>query len=159
MLAREVTFEVANELHAEELARTMRPADARELWAIARRRPLEGLLELIALSDVTIAGLVDGRVAALWGVIPPITLLAPAAGVWLYTSTEVDKNPVAFMRYAKRLVPDLLRLYPRLETHLDPRYAVARRWVERMGWATLWDGARAADGAPLVRLVLEAPHG
>ena len=91
----------------------------------------EGVLkECLWRSETVRYGLVDGRVACVWGLIPP-TLLSDSAYLWLLTTDIVVEHKFLFVRNAQIYVEDMLKRYPILYGGVgDPR---AVRWLKWLG--------------------------
>ena len=90
----------------------------------------EILKECLWRSEDVQYGLVDGRVACVWGLIPP-TLLSESAYLWLLTTDIVAEHKFLFVRNAQIYVGDMLKRYPTLYGDVgDPR---AIRWLRWLG--------------------------
>lgn len=77
--------------------------------------------------------LIDGRVAAMWGV---AGVFMGRVGVpWLLTSPEVKKvSPLRFCRIYQIEVMNMLKLFPRLENYVAMEYTAAIRLLEIIGF-------------------------
>lgn len=139
-MADEVQLLPATPAMAEELARTMRPEDAAEVFASSGKGPHAALVDSIERSDGALALLFDGEVAAMWGVAPvpgtaPTLLGGPLVGVvWLLTGAAVSRRRNTFLRLCRPAVRGLLRRYPVLVNAIDARYQVAVRWARWLGF-------------------------
>src|SRR5688500_11120502 len=111
----------------------MRPADVAEVQASCGLSPLEALRSSMAASDFTDALLVDGEVAALWGVVPVggTLVTGPAGGIaWALTGRAVDRHRRLFATASLLVVSALERRgYPFLTNMVDARYTAALRWL------------------------------
>lgn len=118
--------------HIRELMDTMRTDDRMEiesfglsvnkgLWLSYRR----GLINTCAL--------VDGRVAAMWGICG--THLGHTGQPWLLTSDEVYKvSPLKFARIYQKEVIKMLELFPLLENYVAVEYEKAIRMLSIVGF-------------------------
>lgn len=125
------------EAHVLELGRWMRRADAAECEALGldvRLAPLHAW----AASDFCTSLLVDGRAAAVGGVVLERTTaaaLAPRAGIaWLLTSLEVEKAPMSLHRAAKAWLREMRAHADVLWNRVDARHVVSLRWLEALGF-------------------------
>lgn len=142
---------------AELLAPTMRAEDAAEVLASGGFAPLEALFEGLSRSEVAQALLLEGEVAAIWGVVPlpRRSLLGPQAGiVWLLTGTAVERHQLAFLRLSRPAVAALLTRYALLTNCVDCRYAVALRWAAWLGFTLSPPAPFGAAGLPFQRITL-----
>lgn len=159
MATERVTFEIARREHAELLAPRMRKADAAEILASGGYRPLPGLLAALEWSrryGAAWAGLIDGEVAALFGV-GKRTLLSPSAVPWCLTGNLVEENPRLFWRASKAVVATWLEEFDQLEQYVDARYAQALRWAARLGFTVEDAQPFGRGGLPFHRITLRRP--
>jgi hypothetical protein len=84
------------------------------------------------------AALVDGEVAAVWGLClglrPGVNLLSDTGVPWLHTSYALERMPIAFIKEARREVAAMRAVRPRLENHVLTSYASAIRFIKMMGF-------------------------
>jgi hypothetical protein len=130
----------ATEAHAAALAATIRPDDAAEVEATVGPgvSPLDGLLQSLRGTFAARGGLartlvVDGEVAAIWGVRPLVELQHDTGVVWMLTGKVVDRVPRLFAGLSLCEVGRLLQLYRVLLNHIDCRYIRALRWAAWTG--------------------------
>lgn len=122
----------ATEAHARELIRRLRPRDRGEILA-AGLRPGVGVMVSWRGAVVRKAALVDGEVAALWGVSG--VLLGPVGMPWLLTGTPCEKvSPLRFARIYRAEAHEMLRLFFRLENFVDASYTAAVRTLALAGF-------------------------
>lgn len=115
-----------------DLAENLREGDLREVRA-TKLSPFEALLKSVQISIYSRAALVQGRVAALWG-IAGVPLLSDIGSVWLMTSPQIEKVPFSLLRNARREVAKMRGFYPRLEGVVCADYPQALRFVEALGF-------------------------
>lgn len=134
------------EAHAHALAPEMRAADATEVMAGEERTPLEALLVALARSDRPRTALINGEVAAMWGVAP----VEDTVGVvWMLTGKPVDVEPYLFMRRCKEELRNLFEDgWETLVQAIDARHAKAVRWARWMGFEVLEPVPFGTQGLP-----------
>lgn len=110
----------------------MREADRRECEAsgLSARRVLQLSVER---SDEVFTIELGGRVAAIWGYAASSTM-GSAAQLWLLSSVVVEEFPLRFCRETKRLVGEMLELFPRLIIDVDSRHEKAQKWTRWLGF-------------------------
>lgn len=122
----------ATEAHARELIRSLRDADRAEIVS-AGSRP--GRAVLVSWRDAVIrrAALVDGEVAALWGV--GGSLLGGVGVPWFLTGAAFERiPPLRFARIYRAEVVSMLGLFMRLENFVDATYIGAIRMLILAGF-------------------------
>lgn len=122
---------------AIELAATMRQKDRDELAAgTPDREAMEALEDGLAISaEAKVAITEEGKVMAIWGVVPAESVLGPRYGIgWLLTSGEVDRFPLAFFRETKAQLRDLLERWDGLTNAIWSGHEKALRWAARLGF-------------------------
>lgn len=77
-------------------------------------------------------GLVDGKVACIWGMIPP-TLLSSTAWLWLLTTDIIAENKFLFIRHSQRYIEEALLIYPTILGDCLVDNVSARRWLKWLG--------------------------
>ena len=146
-----LTVRDANLWDAIELAGTMRQADRDELDAgTPGRDPLEALEDGLAISaECKVALTEDGKVVAIWGVVPGLpSVLGPRLGIgWLLTSDQVDLYPLAFFQETKAQLRELLDRWDGLVNAIWAGHEKALRWARHLGFRVC-PAEPAASGAP-----------
>ena len=127
-----LTIRPATAEDAVELAKTMRPEDAAEVYASGGFDPATAVLESFRLSVNPQVALIDGELAAMWGV-APINLATGFGVVWMLTGAAVWKAPLLFLRASKREVERLASHWNCLVNAIDARYERAVRWAKWLG--------------------------
>jgi len=77
-------------------------------------------------------GMVDGKIACVWGLIPP-TLLSNKAYLWLLTTDIVAEHKFLFVRHSQRYVEEALKQYPIIVGDCLIGNASAMRWLRWLG--------------------------
>lgn len=83
-------------------------------------------------SDFRWIGTVDGKIACMWGLIPP-TILSWSAYIWLYTNPLVEEHKFRFIRHSQREMESMLRLFPNIVGDCVTTNSTAKRWLEWLG--------------------------
>jgi hypothetical protein len=86
----------------------------------------------LMLSDLYWVGTIEGKIACIFGLAPP-SLLSNSAYLWLYSTELVDGHKFIFARHSQRVMEDLLKVYPRIVGHCDPKSWRSIRWVKWLG--------------------------
>lgn len=120
--------------HVKELSLNLREADKLEAIRIGTD-PKRECFNLYKKSIWKQTGLIDGKVAAIWGVYGSLT--SDVGKVFLITTKEVEKiSPLKFIRIYKEQIKQLHNLFPVLENYVDANYHQAVRALKVAG-ATL----------------------
>lgn len=88
--------------------------------------------ELLILSAFAWSGEVDGKIACVWGLIPP-SVLSEQAYLWLLTTDLIEEHKFLFTRYSQRVVEMMLQAYPTIVGHIDQKEARAVQWLKWLG--------------------------
>jgi hypothetical protein len=83
------------------------------------------------------AGLVDGTIACLWGLIPP-SLLSDQAYLWLMHTPLVENHKFRFIRHSQIQMKKMLELYPNIVGDCLISNRTGKKWLE-------WLGAKFTD--------------
>lgn len=139
----EVIIVDANSAHIRELRETIRDQDKHEIesygFSCAR-----GLWRSFRGGLMNKTALIDGRVAAIWGV--GGTFMGETGQPWLMTSDEVRKiSPLKFARLYKKEVDKMLELFPRLENYVSESYHESIRMLSIVGF-TIGEPERVGNG-------------
>lgn len=86
----------------------------------------------IAATSCAWVGLVDRKIACMWGVIPP-TLLSDQCYLWLSTTEVLKGNEFIFIRRSQRVVEDILSEYPEIIGHVIADQDRSVRWLKWLG--------------------------
>ncbi len=143
--------------HAAALAPRLRAEDVAEVLASHGHGPLEALTAALAASELAGALLVDGEVAALYGVAPVReTILGPpvAGSIWLLGSDALGRHRREFLRRSRLVVAEALERYPLLFNFVDARYTAALRWAAWLGFEVLPAQPHGVAGLPFHRIVM-----
>ena len=135
-MARKVLYAKSVVGDCSELALSMRGDDRRECEA-SGLDAFQSLTLSLARSNFATTARIDGRVLAMFGVVPlGGTLVAPEAGwAWVLTSELVERHPREFYRESKRVLAEMVRRFPVLVNQVDGRYTRAHAWLKALGFA------------------------
>ena len=120
--------------HVTELARTMRQADRDEIAACGVPDPVEALQVSLYRSTWAYCALIDGEVAAIFGIAPWGSLVGETGVPWLLGSNVILKHRKVFMRMAPHYIELMRRVHPKLLNIVDSRNTLAVRWLRRAGF-------------------------
>lgn len=111
----------------------MRDQDVAECLACGIN-PRAAVTEGVTRSTWSLTALVDGEVAAIFGVAPLGGVLDPRGVPWLLGTPLVPKYRRILARHAAPYIRTMLRAYPHLVNHVHARNTVAVAWIKRMGF-------------------------
>lgn len=119
--------------HAEMVAKTMRAADVREVYATAMVDPLTACrLSLAATPDAKVVFL-GGELAGLFG-ITPLSLFIPMGTPW-YLGTDVcDRRRKLFLKHSSPIFRREAARFRYLENRVDVRNRASIRWLRWLGF-------------------------
>lgn len=157
MAGHEIAILPATDRHAHALAPRMRAGDAAEVMASNGYTPIGACLAALGVSSYARTLLIDGEVAAMWGV-APANVLTGLGSAWLLTTDIIDRHRRLFVRLSRLEVKRLLQMYSTIFQFVDARYRAALRWAEAIGF-TVGPPHPLRPGGPLFCLIaMEAPH-
>ncbi len=118
--------------HAKELAQTLRFADKQEAIA-AGLVPDKALFHSFNSALYRKTGLVNGRVAAMWGISG--SPLGVVGQPYLITGSYVeDISPIKFAKIYKQEVEEMKKYFSLLENYVDSTYKGAVRMLRIAGF-------------------------
>lgn len=127
------SIEIRPAAFRDALTLDMRRADREEVEALSGKNPRDVLVESVEKSAKAWAGLADGRLVCLFGVVP-LSLVGVTGIPWLLGSDEVCTFSRQFLRRNKAYVAEMLADYPVLANVVDARNAVSIRWLRWLGF-------------------------
>lgn len=128
----EIRFEVATRSHILELRERLRAGDAAEVEA-AGMSAATALWRSFRIASFARAAVVDGEVAAMWGMGG-----GPFARIgrpWLLTAPPVERIRKTLIREGRAQVQLMLAICPELRGYVDSRYGGAIRFLEATGFS------------------------
>lgn len=118
--------------HVRELSKTIRPRDRQEAEALgfkANKMLFYSYRQALVRNTL----LIDGKVAAMWGIVGQA--LGNIGQPYFVTGTEVEKlSPVRFARLYIKELQRMKHLFPVLENYVDGAYKGAVRMLEIAGF-------------------------
>lgn len=77
-------------------------------------------------------GFIDGKVACVWGVIPP-TLLSDRVYLWLFTTDLIKDHQFIFVRHSQIVIKEILKDFDLIYGHcvVDAEHSI--RWLKWLG--------------------------
>jgi hypothetical protein len=96
-------------------------------------------------------GMDDDKIIATWGLIAP-TLMSDTAYLWLLTTKHLTSHQFMFIRHSKRVVEQMLDLFPTIVGHTAVANIRGQQWLR-------WLGAEfspSADDTPFVTFTIRA---
>ena len=116
------------------------PATKLDIEDIIRRSPVQAhpnakrdLKRFLVISIMSWTGLVENKVACVWGIISP-TILSDSAYLWLLTTDLVDEHPFLFVRHSQMVVEKLLEDFPCIKGHVVAGETRSIRWLKWLGF-------------------------
>lgn len=121
----------ATTAHLDELALNMRDSDVREVMAMSDRGIRTTLQLSFDMSSRVESCLIDGRVAAVWGIAP----IDGEVGVpWMLGTPLIDLHPKVLISESKRQLRLMLNEFNHLQQWVDIRNEASVRWLRRLGF-------------------------
>lgn len=136
------------------LARRLRVGDRAEIEAVGKepRRVLRMSFRASLMRPQV--ALVDGEIAAMWGL--GGNILSDTGAPWLMTGIAAERVPVSFLRIARRELAAMLAIKPRLENFVAAEYGRAVRLLEVLGFSIEAAEPVGPKRAPFRRFWIEA---
>ena len=86
----------------------------------------------VLVSSKLRAAQVDGKLIALWGLIPP-TMLSDQAYLWLHTTEAAQEHEFIIVRNSQIEVRKMLEEFPRIIGHCEVEATRSIRWLKWLG--------------------------
>lgn len=150
-----VEFVQPERWHVDELAAKLREADRWELMASGHADHRKAIADSLGLSTHMATALIDGRVAAIFGLVP-LSLVTGVAAPWLLGTDLVTQHRRALMRLAPSYIAAMKRAYPHLVNLVHAENEFAVRWLRRAGFVLHPAQPHPASGAPFHRFEMKA---
>lgn len=142
---------------AEHLAPRLHLDDRTEVMALGRD-PREALITSVGMSGEAWAGLADGELVCLFGVVP-LTLVGVTGVPWLLGSPLVQTHGRTFLRLNRQYIDRWRQEYPVLRNMVHARHRRAVRWLQWLGFS-LGDARPAPPfGEPFHHFIMETDRG
>ena len=134
MSQRAVEFRAPTPADITWLAEHMRAQDVAEVHAGGQRDLAHVVRAGVARSVWARAALVDGEVAAIFGVAPLLTVLDPRGVPWMLGTDLVPRNRRTLALHSAPYIHQMLRTFPHLVNLVHAKNTVAVRWLTRVGF-------------------------
>jgi hypothetical protein len=93
----------------------------------------QAAMDYCSLMSVSMwAGIINGKLAAMWGLMPP-TVLSTQAYLWLYTTEALEGHEFILIRHSQIVMKDMLKDYPCICGHAVVSNHKAIRWLKWLG--------------------------
>ena len=120
--------------HVGPIARNMREADRREVWASHRHTPGEALEHALLGSELAWTCFVHGRPAFMWGAARQGGLMSRAGAPWLLGTPAILTVRHEFLRQCPAYIARMLERFSRLENFVHAENRVSLRWLRWCGF-------------------------
>ncbi len=140
----------------DALALVLRQADREEVEALTGRDAREALVESVVRSAAAWAGLANGELVCLFGVVP-VSLVGVTGIPWLLGSDAVTCYGRPFLRRNRAYLREMLREFPVLRNVVDARNTVSIRWLEWLGFTLGTPQPMGVCGLPFIPFAMSAP--
>lgn len=77
-------------------------------------------------------GMDNGKILAMWGLIPP-TLMSDVAYLWMRHTEHLREHKFVFIRHSQRMVQQMLEDYPTIVGHCACANTRAQQWLRWLG--------------------------
>ena len=91
-----------------------------------------GMDYCLTLSMFMWVGLIDKRLACIWGLIPP-TLMSNQAYLWLHTTNVIIGHEFLLVRHSQLVMEEMLKEYPTICGHAIAGADKSIRWLKWLG--------------------------
>lgn len=118
----------------EELAAGIRDQDRAECEAVGHTDMQHVIQNSVDVSSQAWTVRVDGGLAAIFGVAPIGTMLAPMGAPWLLGTELVPKHARILSRRVPEYISKMLEAYPHLMNQVHAKNTVSIRWLRRLGF-------------------------
>lgn len=115
------------------IARGMREADKKEVWASHNLTPLEALKHGVETSQHSAVVVGDGKPFAVLG-LTYMSLLGGTGSPWLLATDDADSYRREFILQSKAIIDEMLHICPRLcnMVHVENKKSIL--WLKRIGF-------------------------
>jgi hypothetical protein len=90
------------------------------------------LSDCLAISSYVFVGEIDGKIACVWGLVPP-TLLSDQAYMWLLTTDLMQEHQFVLVRHSQRVIEDVLKKYNMITGVCIVGENKSIRWLKWLG--------------------------
>jgi hypothetical protein len=86
----------------------------------------------LLMSTIIWAMFIEGKLACIWGIIPP-TLMSYQAYLWLYTTDVIKEHQFCLVRHSQRAIEEILEEFPSIVGHAAIGSSKSIRWLRWLG--------------------------
>lgn len=86
----------------------------------------------LRMSESIWTGTVDGKLACMWGLIPP-SLMSFQAYLWMMHTPLVEEHTFLFVRYSQLAMKEMLEEYEVIVGHVEAEQDRSIRWLRWLG--------------------------
>lgn len=130
----EVSVVKPTDAHIAELAANLRRQDVEELQALGHDDLEQPIRDGVKISSWSYTILIEGRVAAIFGVAPLGSLLDSRGVPWALGTDLMWPNRRALARMARGYIAAMLREFPHLLNIVHAKNTAATAWLARCGF-------------------------
>lgn len=141
--------------HVDELAANLRAADRWELMCSGHVDQRKAIVDSLGYSTHMATALIDGQVAAIFG-LAPLSFLTGVGAPWMLGTDLVTQHRRALMRLAPSYIAAMKRAYPHLVNLVHAENEFAVRWLRRAGFTIHAPEPHPRTGAPFHRFEMKA---
>ena len=127
--------------HIAPIAYHVREADREEFWAATYSLPVDVMRRGLRVSDKAWTGLIDDVPVCMFGV-ASAGLLGGVGRPWMVGTDHLDRHALLFLKRCRKVVAEMVALFPILENYVDSRNVRAIMWLK-------WLGFKMYDAAPV----------
>lgn len=143
--------------HAEALRGRVRDADMDEFMALFEGDIIDNVKTGLNLSTRSWAGVRDGAVVCVCGV-APVPEMPRSGAVWLVSTYDLEDRPHEFLRHSKRVLREMISVFPHLWNFADARNVKALQWLQWLGFSIREPIPYGPYGFPFHLFELGEPH-
>lgn len=96
------------------------------------KNELEIMDYCLRMSESIWTGTVDGKLACMWGLIPP-SLMSFQAYLWMMHTPLVEEHTFLFVRYSQLAMKEMLKEYEVIVGHVEAEQDRSIRWLRWLG--------------------------
>lgn len=141
--------------YGRAVAASLRPADAAEVWALARHSPLEAVTRSLEIPGEAYAFLVDDEPLAVFGCAE--TEVAEVGSPWLLGAEGVERHARKFLELGRSYVAHWAHEYTDLYNVVDQRNERSIDWLGRLGFTFGEPIPLGPDATPFIPFHLRRP--
>jgi len=99
----------------------------------SRQTPYNYLLKTYEMTRSPLAGVIDGKLVALMGIVP-VGLLTGEGCPWMLGTEELKKHGKIFVAFSKPTMISAAKPYTTLRNYVDVRNKQSIRWLKWLGF-------------------------